>query len=162
MSVLMLSQAAVMLSALLIILPLLGYQRGDSPHRPLAAGVAWLLAIAAAAVLVLRAFGEGDGLAQLGLNGVLLLSLLAHRGDLAALWSRRGPPGRGLRYVAGAVCLLPLFILLGRVPESWGAVWVNSVLAGALWVHRGNVVRLFGHGDASRLSAWLRRTSWHS
>jgi hypothetical protein len=72
---------------------LLGFQRGTSKHRPFAALSAYLLIVSAGAVAVLRLFGRHElaDLPQLFINLVLLLALIAQRGNVVELFRHSGP-----------------------------------------------------------------------
>lgn len=86
-----------------IVLRVLLYRRGDSIHRPIAAGIAYLLIIAVGWMAIDAGYalagrrGETN-LAELFLLSILLAALIASRGNVVALfWT--GDTGRLYRLI---------------------------------------------------------------
>lgn len=73
---------------LLLALCLLVFRRDGATHRPLVSLLAYLLIVSAGSVAVLTLFGlvEQAQLPQLFINLVLLLALLAQRGNVAEVF----------------------------------------------------------------------------
>lgn len=86
-----------------IVLRVLLYRRGDSIHRPIAAGIAYLLILAAGWMAINAAYalagGRGDtNLAELFMLAILLAALINGRGNVVALfWT--GDTGRLYRFI---------------------------------------------------------------
>ncbi len=86
-----------------IVLRVLLYRKGDSTHRPIAAGIAYLLILAAGWMAIDAAYalagGKGDtNLAELFMLAILLAALIAGRGNVVSLfWT--GDGGRLYRFI---------------------------------------------------------------
>lgn len=87
-----------------IVLRVLLYRRGDSIHRPIAAGIAYLLIIAAGWMAIDTGYALVTGgvdttnLAELFMLAILLAALIASRGNVVALfWT--GDTGRLYRFI---------------------------------------------------------------
>lgn len=86
-----------------IVLRVLLYRRGESAHRPIAAGIAYLLIIAAAWMAIDAAYALAGGrsdtnVAELFLLSILLAALVSSRGNVVALfWN--GDAGRLYRFI---------------------------------------------------------------
>lgn len=92
-----------LLLCIAIVLRVLLYRRGDAIHRPIAAGIAYLLILAAGwmAIDAGYALAHGRGatnLAELFLLAILLAALISSRGNVVALfWT--GDAGRLYRFI---------------------------------------------------------------
>lgn len=87
-----------------IVLRVLLYRRGDSIHRPIAAGIAYLLILAAGWMAIDAAYAlatggrGGTSLAELFMLAILLAALINGRGNVVALfWT--GDTGRLYRFI---------------------------------------------------------------
>lgn len=86
-----------------IVLRVLLYRRGDSIHRPIAAGIAYLLVLATGWMAIDAGYalagGRGEtSLAELFLLAILLAALISSRGNVVALfWT--GDAGRLYRFI---------------------------------------------------------------
>lgn len=86
-----------------IVLRVLLYRRGDSIHRPIAAGIAYLLVIATGWMAIDAGYALAAGcgetnLAELFLLAILLAALINGRGNVVALfWT--GDTGRLYRFI---------------------------------------------------------------
>lgn len=76
----------------LICLRILFYRRLGACHRPVAAVLAYLIAIAAGTEALRAAMGvlPNPGVAAVALHGVLLLALIASRGNVVELFHTTG------------------------------------------------------------------------
>lgn len=92
-----------LLLCIAIVLRVLLYRRGDSTHRPIAAGIAYLLVIAVGWMAIdagyaLAGRGGQTDAAELFLLAILLAALIAGRGNVVALfWT--GDAGRLYRLI---------------------------------------------------------------